>query len=267
MEELASWLQEEEGIDVLLWTDRQAFPIGSQLLDRLVELSQTVDAAVFIFGEDDKIWYRNQEEMQPRDNVLLEYGLFASRLGWEKSIVCRINKSKTSSDLAGLTVLNLQKGREIDTRLRLRSWVRDLSKKVEKEKEHSTKIRSLFPLTPDDCDHVSRRLIAREIAAELEMLPEWTLAAGVTMENPPRPTRELVRKYEFRSFAEAIRFMGECVEELDSINHHPKWLNIWKSLIVSMSTWNIGHDVSLIDIKVAHFLDKRYNKGYRFDLT
>src|SRR5690348_4808058 len=54
MEEIASWLQEENDVDILLWTDRRAFPVGSCTLPRLFELTTIVDAAIFMFGEDDK---------------------------------------------------------------------------------------------------------------------------------------------------------------------------------------------------------------------
>ena len=100
MDQVASWLEREEGVETLLWTDPAAFPLGGLTLNRLIELTKAVDAAVFVFAEDDQVWYRGTELRQPRDNVLLEYGLFASRLGFSKTVVCRLNESKTPTDSA-----------------------------------------------------------------------------------------------------------------------------------------------------------------------
>ena len=72
--EVGSWL-ESMNVEPVLWNEPEVFPLGVYTWDALIDLSKNVDAAVFIFGEDDKIWFRGEGTMTVRDNVLLEYGL------------------------------------------------------------------------------------------------------------------------------------------------------------------------------------------------
>jgi phosphoserine phosphatase len=122
MEQVASWLQ-AKGVEVLLWTDAKAFPAGHYTLERLIELARTVDSAVFIFGEDDKVWYRDSEQKQPRDNVLLEYGLFAARLGLKRCIVCQVGEAKICADAYGLTTIRYSQKNWLEAKNRFEDWL------------------------------------------------------------------------------------------------------------------------------------------------
>jgi predicted nucleotide-binding protein len=106
LREVASWL-EASGADVLPWDAPHLFQLGENTLDALVRISKSVDAAVFIFGEDDKIWYRSDTLQQPRDNVLIEYGLFVGVLGPKRAIIAKSGSPKTASDLHGLTCVDV----------------------------------------------------------------------------------------------------------------------------------------------------------------
>ena len=77
--------------------------------DSLIEITKRVDAAVFIFNADDKMWNdisALESTDKVRDNVLFEYGLFMGELG--KNKVCFICKGnpKVASDLKGITYIN-----------------------------------------------------------------------------------------------------------------------------------------------------------------
>jgi len=66
----------EDVADVEPWTT--TFNPGRSTLDRLVELSQEVDFAAFVFAQDD--WTTTDAvqpgQASPRDNVVFEAGLF-----------------------------------------------------------------------------------------------------------------------------------------------------------------------------------------------
>jgi pterin-4a-carbinolamine dehydratase len=260
MEKIGAWLQEEEDVDVLLWTDARAFPLGVYTLNRLVDLAKIVDAAVFMFGEDDRVWYRNVEQLQPRDNVLLEYGIFASRLGLERTIVCSINSAKHPSDLAGLTVLNFREKKELEAKGRLRNWIRELKKGLPLRPAHPDGLEPELPLT---CAHVTRRLLPAEINAELQSLPGWQVKISVTDDVPPCPRFELCKRFVFATFADAIRFMVSGVEQIDAWDHHPRWENTWKQTIVYLTTYGIGHAISDLDIALAHYLEDLYTTKFK----
>src|SRR5213596_2127880 len=93
----------EEVADVEPWTT--TFNPGRSTLDRLVELSQEVDFAAFVFAQDD--WTTTDAsqagQASPRDNVVFEAGLFGGALGIRRTFILHANGSKLPSDLLGLT--------------------------------------------------------------------------------------------------------------------------------------------------------------------
>ena len=93
-----------EGVaDVEPWTT--TFNPGRSTLDRLVELSQQVDFAAFVFAQDD--WTSSDGaqtgQASPRDNVVFEAGLFGGALGIRRTFILHANGAKLPSDLLGLT--------------------------------------------------------------------------------------------------------------------------------------------------------------------
>ena len=92
-----------EVADVEPWTT--TFNPGRSTLDRLVELSQEVDFAAFVFAQDD--WTTTDAsdsgEASPRDNVVFEAGLFGGALGIRRTFILHAQGSKLPSDLLGLT--------------------------------------------------------------------------------------------------------------------------------------------------------------------
>jgi hypothetical protein len=91
--------------DVEPWTT--TFNPGRGTLDRLVELSQQVDFAAFVFAQDD--WTETDaspaREASPRDNVVFEAGLFGGALGIRRTFILHANGSKLPTDLLGLTTV------------------------------------------------------------------------------------------------------------------------------------------------------------------
>jgi hypothetical protein len=89
--------------DVEPWTT--TFNPGRSTLDRLVELSQEVDFAAFVFAQDDWTTSDASEPGQasPRDNVVFEAGLFGGALGIRRTFILHANGSKLPTDLLGLT--------------------------------------------------------------------------------------------------------------------------------------------------------------------
>lgn len=120
VDEVAAML-EGMGHSVLAWNDPGAFPPGSFTLPRLREICREVDAAILILGNEDATWYRGALVGKSRDNVILEYGLFAGALGEERTIVCQVGDPSRPTDLAGMTVINFSRVR--DAKLRIGKWL------------------------------------------------------------------------------------------------------------------------------------------------
>src|SRR2546429_8502502 len=91
----------EDVADVEPWTT--TFNPGRSTLDRLVELSQEVDFAAFVFAQDDWTTTDAAEAGQaaPRDNVGFEGGLFGGAPGIRRTIILHPHDSEPPSDPLG----------------------------------------------------------------------------------------------------------------------------------------------------------------------
>lgn len=123
-ENVARWL-EDLNQEPILWTN--IFSLATYTLDALINVSNEVDAAVFVFGEDDKTWYRDNPIMSVRDNVLFEYGLFSGKLSRNKVIFLCKGNPKIASDLVGITYGNLNK--PLNAKHHITTWINNIKLK------------------------------------------------------------------------------------------------------------------------------------------
>lgn len=129
MEKVALWLEEidDRKVKPIVWSDSSVFLPGRNTIDSLIDLTENVDAAVFIFNADDKKWndttlvFAGGNDIV-RDNVLFEYGLFLGAL--DKNKVCFVckNHPDLASDLNGITYIDGDNG---DFRIKadLKAWI------------------------------------------------------------------------------------------------------------------------------------------------
>lgn len=138
LELIASWI-EEYGHEPIPWNDLQVFAPGSYTFSGIVEMTRKADAAIFIFSEDDRVWYRSDTAKQPRDNVMIEYGLFLGALGQKRVIFCRKGKPKAATDLLGVVYVDISENRKAAAKRQLRAWVSMIN-----EEEHEDEL--ILPL-------------------------------------------------------------------------------------------------------------------------
>lgn len=122
MGKVAFWL-EEEGCLPQRWDEPGLFMPGEYIFQSLLLIANSVDAAILIFGDDDETWYRGGIVKKPRDNVLIEYGLFASILGPKRTIVCRVGNTTMPTDLDGIVSVNVSEDKLARARLEFNTWV------------------------------------------------------------------------------------------------------------------------------------------------
>jgi 4a-hydroxytetrahydrobiopterin dehydratase len=77
---------------------------------------------------------------------------------------------------------------------------------------------------------------------------------GWTMEN-----KKLHRVYEFADFVHAFGFMATAALEIEKMNHHPEWSNVWNRVTVDLTTHDAG-GVTADDVKLARKLEEIANK-------
>jgi predicted nucleotide-binding protein len=95
--------------EVTLW-NQGIFKVGQNILESLVNSLSSFDFAILIFTPDDMIRSRKRSLNSPRDNVLIELGLFIGHLGRERTFAVydRTAEIKIPSDMAGVTPATFQ---------------------------------------------------------------------------------------------------------------------------------------------------------------
>jgi 4a-hydroxytetrahydrobiopterin dehydratase len=82
--------------------------------------------------------------------------------------------------------------------------------------------------------------------AALAKLAGWSEAAG----------RDAIsKKFVFKDFNQAFGFMTRAALVAEKIDHHPEWLNVYKTVEVTLSTHDAG-GVTELDIRLAEAMDK-----------
>ena len=88
-----------------------------------------------------------------------------------------------------------------------------------------------------------RKLTESEIANRLVGLKEWTLEKA-----------KLHKVYTFRNFVEAFGFMTRAALLAEAMNHHPEWFNVYKKVVVDLTTHEAG-GISVLDFELAEKMD------------
>ena len=92
---IADAIQENLGDDftVVVWGP-DIFSLGEGQFDSLIRASKDFDFAVFIAEADDILLKRSVQGFAPRDNVILEIGLFIGSLGKERVYIVGTSEFK-----------------------------------------------------------------------------------------------------------------------------------------------------------------------------
>lgn len=65
----------------------------------------------------------------------------------------------------------------------------------------------------------------------------------------------IFRKFVFRDFSEAFGFMARVALVAEKLDHHPEWLNVYRSVEVTLST----HDAAGVterDVRLAEAINR-----------
>ena len=87
------------------------------------------------------------------------------------------------------------------------------------------------------------RLSQEDIESELKNLPGWSVAND-----------KLHREIEFESFNQAFGFMTRAAMEIEKMNHHPEWFNVYNRLVIDLMTHDAG-GITTNDINLARILN------------
>ncbi|MCW5776350.1 MAG: 4a-hydroxytetrahydrobiopterin dehydratase [Phycisphaeraceae bacterium] len=87
------------------------------------------------------------------------------------------------------------------------------------------------------------KLIEAEIQAALAATPEWSEVSGA-----------IQRTYDFKDFAQAMRFVNKVAEYAERAQHHPDILVRYNKVTISVSTHDAG-GITAKDFALAKAVD------------
>ena len=87
------------------------------------------------------------------------------------------------------------------------------------------------------------RLSETEITEELKKIEGWAIKDN-----------KLHKEFQFNSFNQAFGFMTRAAMEIEKMNHHPEWFNVYNRITVDLTTHDAG-GITNNDINLARILN------------
>ena len=87
------------------------------------------------------------------------------------------------------------------------------------------------------------RLSQIDIDEQLKDLPGWSIV-----------NEKLHKEFQFESFNQAFGFMTRAAMEIEKINHHPEWFNVYNKITIELTTHDAG-GITKNDINLARILN------------
>ena len=87
------------------------------------------------------------------------------------------------------------------------------------------------------------RLSELEIEEELKQLSEWRIKND-----------KLHKEFKFDNFNQAFGFMTRAAMEMEKMNHHPEWFNVYNRITVELTTHDAG-GITKNDVNLARILN------------
>lgn len=90
-----------------------------------------------------------------------------------------------------------------------------------------------------------RKLPAEELRTWAAAHHPWAVGTG---------SDRLLRTFTFESFGDAMRFMAAVAPEIERLDHHPEWQNVYNQVWVELTTHDAG-GVTEMDLALAEAMD------------
>lgn len=116
----------------------------------------------------------------------------------------------------------------------------------------------LYPTPPPERpDPVSDEMLGKALGGSL---PRWRRVVTEDVDAEDGAGVELYREFRFKTFLDAVSFMNQVAPGCEIAMHHPHWENIWRTVRVHLTTWDIGHRISDRDIQLAKYFDRAFKE-------
>ena len=87
------------------------------------------------------------------------------------------------------------------------------------------------------------RLSQTDIDEKLKSLPGWSVV-----------NEKLHKEFQFDSFNQAFGFMTRAAMEIEKMNHHPEWFNVYNKITIELTTHDAG-GITKNDVNLAKILN------------
>tara|TARA_B100001142_G_C14064500_1_gene550990 strand:+ start:313 stop:588 length:276 start_codon:yes stop_codon:yes gene_type:complete len=87
------------------------------------------------------------------------------------------------------------------------------------------------------------KLSELEITEELKKLEGWEIKDN-----------KLHKEIQFESFNQAFGFMTRAAMEIEKMNHHPEWFNVYNRITIDLTTHDAG-GITNNDVNLARILN------------
>jgi diadenosine tetraphosphate (Ap4A) HIT family hydrolase len=181
------------GETVRPWWSDKSFPVGQSLIESLIEIVDTVDAALIIATPDDHVIRRGSTTYTPTHNIILEYGLLAGRHGRNNIAILEVGEPSLPSDLNGLRNIKVRSRedgedaalyRDIELKDKVLSWLQE----IEASSSDGARISRLVSrLAPGLKQSARINLKAKILRAQLDV--------NALPKQPPNVIEHLLLKY------------------------------------------------------------------------
>lgn len=91
-------------IETHIWDEGKIFTLNSNALDSLIKATRKYDYGVLVATKDDLVDSRGVLKAAPRDNVILEMGMFLGSLGLTRAFLLIEEEAKLPTDYYGITL-------------------------------------------------------------------------------------------------------------------------------------------------------------------
>jgi 4a-hydroxytetrahydrobiopterin dehydratase len=96
-------------------------------------------------------------------------------------------------------------------------------------------------MSQEDEDY--RKLSKSEIDESLSKLNGWKIEKG-----------KIHREFEFKDFDEAFAFMTRVALQVEKLDHHPEWFNVYNKVVIDLVTHDVD-GLSNYDFRLAKIID------------
>lgn len=238
--------------ECFVWTDKRVFEINDNFLETLLQSLGFFDFGIFVATADDITKFKGADVFEPRDNVILEMGLYLGALGRKRAFLIAEDVAKLPSDFLGITMPFFN--------------------------------RTDMSTLKDSCNKVSHLIEEHHNLGYLSLLPSTALAVGyfhnfivpVTEGLAATGTKEIngvaYKQFKFKvvmpkDLDKDIKKRADIFYQrnglvAEQINHKLRQFPLWFQADVSDPTKLLGYDMPSTLLGVDKSIEMFMKKGY-----